>query len=201
MTISSMFPHKSGLVIWQLEISLGYMKSITYSLVVLFIVGTFILSCEKEEGNQIKMDITGQLLSHSICKNLLKSTSLMVYTPDSLSCVQYSFDQQNNKLTLSHINAGFNCCPDSLFCKVDLMDDTIMIYEYEKSALCRCNCLYDLNIEINGVVSDKYHIKFIEPYTADQTKLIFDVDLSNNSTGSVCVTRKQYPWGVKSFNP
>jgi hypothetical protein len=99
-------------------------------------------------------------------------------------------------LTVKHINAGFNCCPDSLYCKVDLEGDTILIQELENSTLCHCNCLYDLVIEIKGIDLKKYHVKFIEPYVADQNKLLFEIDLTEDSTGSYCVTRQQYPWGI-----
>jgi hypothetical protein len=54
-------------------------------------------------------------------------------------------------LTLKHVDAGFSCCPDSLYCNIGLKGDTILIQEFEKTAVCKCNCLYDLDIEINGV--------------------------------------------------
>jgi len=121
-----------------------------------------------------------------------------IQTKQRFSCSEYLFDKENNKLTLKHINAGFNCCPDSLYCIVELKSDTILIQEFEKSAPCRCNCLYDLDIEIGSVDLKKYQIKFIEPYVADHNELLFEIDLTKNSTGSYCVTRKQYPWGVNS---
>ena len=147
-----------------------------------------------------QLTITGQLVNNSTCKDDLKSTSDIIKTPDSLSCVEYSFDKKKNQLSIKHINAGFNCCPDSLYCKVDLIGDIIQIQEFEKAAQCDCNCLYDLDIEINGVVLKNYQVKFIEPYLADQIKLIFKIDLTNDTSGSYCVTRKQYPWGMYSLN-
>jgi len=110
--------------------------------------------------------------------------------------VDYSFNANTNTLTITHINAGFNCCPDSLYCKISKNIDTIIIQEFEKIPQCNCNCLYDLDIEINGVESKKYQIKFVEPYVGEQGKLEFEIDLKNNEIGSYCVTRKQYPWGI-----
>lgn len=75
-----------------------------------------------------------------------------------------------------------------------------MIQEYEKVADCKCECLYDLEIEVNGVDFKKYQIKFIEPYALEQDKLDFEVDLTKDSNGTYCVTRKQYPWGINSLN-
>jgi hypothetical protein len=45
------------------------------------------------------------------------------------------------------------------------------------------------------VGSGKYVIRMIEPYSKNQAKIIFSIDLSKNKTGSFCVTRKNYPWG------
>lgn len=162
------------------------------------LIGIVIISCEKDNNNK-QLIITGQLISNSTCKNDLKSNSQITETSDSLSCVEYSFDNEKNKLTLKHLNAGFNCCPDSIYCKVELNGDTILIQEFEKTAQCHCNCLYDLNIEINGVVLKKYQVKFEEPYVAEQNKLVFEIDLTKDQNGTYYVTRKQYPWGMDSL--
>ncbi|MFA5420089.1 MAG: hypothetical protein WC341_16675, partial [Bacteroidales bacterium] len=63
-----------------------------------------------------------------------------------------------------------------------------------KSTLCKCNCLYDLDIEINGIDAKIYQVEFIEPYSDEQEKIIFELDLTMEKEGSYCVTRKQYPW-------
>ncbi len=164
------------------------------------LIGLMIISCEKKDANDMQLIITGQLISNSSCKNGLKSGSQIAETPDSLSCVEYSFNKENSKLTLKHVNAGFNCCPDSLYCRIELKGDTIQIQEFEKQKLCKCNCLYDLDIELNGVEMKKYQIKFIEPYVAEQKNLIFEIDLIKDTNGIYCVTRKLYPWGINSLN-
>ena len=176
------------------------MKPIIYSLLFISLFGLFIISCEKNNNDGKQLIITGQLINNSTCKNDLKSAYQIVETPDTLSCVNYSFNKAKNILTLKHINAGFNCCPDSLYCKVELIGDIIQIQEFEKNAQCNCNCLYDLDIEIYGVELKTYRIKFIEPYISDQNKLIFELNLNKDSNGSYCVTRKQYPWGIDSIN-
>jgi hypothetical protein len=87
-----------------------------------------------------------------------------------------------------------------LYCKIELIGDTIQIQEYETASACRCNCLYDLDIEIEGVDLSKYQIKFVEPYAGDQAELIFWIDLTDEISGSYSVTRKNYPWGVYSMS-
>jgi hypothetical protein len=167
-----------------------------FLILITLIGGHIIISCDKEQYHGQQPAITGQIIKNSTCKNNFKLASENPVTPDTLSCTDYSYDSQNNKLTLKHINAGFNCCPEKLYCNVSLSKDTIIIHEFEKEALCDCNCLYDLDIEITGVVAKKYHIKFIEPYCGEQPQLIFEIDLSEETEGLFCVTRKRYPWGI-----
>lgn len=170
------------------------MKKLFYLFGVFSLIVLITISCEKEnekvKNNQLVF--SGQLINNSTCK---KKTSNETNTSDTLSCVEYTFDNINNKLVLKHINTGFNCCPDSLYVQTLLNGDTIIIQEYEANAPCNCNCLYDLEIELNGIEAKKYQIKFIEPYAIDQQEIIFNLDLKTNIEGEFCVTRKRYPWG------
>ncbi len=176
------------------------MKTLIYSLWAALIIGFSIYSCQKENTGVIPPDFKGLLISKSDCKKDFKSTNEKVGTPDSLSCVNYSFDAATNNLTIKHINAGFNCCPDSVYCDISLKGDTIIIQEKEKVPQCHCDCLYDLNIEVQGVSSRKYQVKLIEPYVEGATQILFAIDLAKDPSGSYCVTRKYYPWGVRSFS-
>ena len=165
----------------------------------IFIISTIFVivfpGCENNKEDPGKLTLTGKLVSHTDCKNGKKSLIGIKEIPDTLSCINYSYDSLNHKLSIEHINAGFNCCPESIYCKIALKNDTITITEYEAKALCDCDCLYDLDIVVNGAVSGKFAIRFIEPYCGDQERIIFSVDLVKNKTGSFCVKRDQYPWG------
>lgn len=173
------------------------MKKNLYSILLYSFIIAIIVGCEKEnESNPTdQLVFSGYLTHNSTCKSDSKSTSNILNTPDNLSCVEYVFNRGDNKLILKHINAGFNCCPESLYVHTYLAGDTIIIQEYEANALCNCNCLYDLDIALTGIESKKYQIKFIEPYAIDQQEILFEVDLENNSEGEFCVTRTRYPWG------
>ena len=168
------------------------MKTRTYTIVFVGILIFLSYSCEKNQVNN--SDITGKLIKNTDCKTF-KSANIDSVDSDTLSCILYSFDPSVNKLILKHVNAGFNCCPESLYCTVSLNNDTIIIQEFEKESLCRCNCLYDLDIELNGVESKTYYIKIIEPYAINEEKLNFELDLDYSNEGSYCVTRKHYTWG------
>jgi hypothetical protein len=152
-----------------------------------------VFSCENETEKEKPGLISGRITNHTGCKALKSdgSTHLM----DSLSCAEYSFNAATNKLLLTHINAGFNCCPGTLSANITFSNDTIIIRESESDQLCNCNCLFDLDIEINGIEPKPYQIKFIEPYCGNQQPLSFRVDLANKAEGVYCVTRLNYPWG------
>lgn len=170
------------------------MKTLVYSILAGVIVVFLIYSCENEKENETQFVISGKIVSHSDCKSSKSNVQLITYARQS--CAEYSFDASTNKLLIKHINAGFNCCPDSLYCKVNMSSDTIIIREFESKQQCNCNCLYDLDIEIEGVGSQKYQIKIIEPYCGNQERILFGVDLSAQKEGIYCVTRDHYPWGI-----
>jgi hypothetical protein len=96
---------------------------------------------------------------------------------------------------MTHINSGFNCCPEKLYCEVSVNNDTVIISEFEKEQGCNCNCLFDLDIELSGFDQNKYIVKFVEPYTIGQEQLIFEMDLATDVEGEYCGVRKGYPWG------
>lgn len=152
-----------------------------------------ITSCSSESDNPSKMDLSIRLLGNPQC-NYLKSSGNISETFDSQSCVDFEFDGDNRKLILKHLNAAFNCCPESLWCTVDYHNDTIRIQEFERSIGCKCNCLYNLDIEIEGVEQGKYWLKLNEPYLGGQEPLVFQVDLWSLKKGQFCVARSNYPW-------
>jgi hypothetical protein len=181
------------------------MKKVFYSLLVVSMIGLTIVCCDEKgnDGNQgdgdINEVISGELISNTRCKSYTRSGEAIDETPDTISRVYYSYDIETKKLTLKHINAGFNCCPDSLYCKIELIGDTIVVKEYQKAAGCRCLCVYDLNIVVKGALMKKYQVRFVERYVDDQEKLEFGIDLAKDTIGSYSVIRKDYPWGIKSL--
>lgn len=60
---------------------------------------------------------------------------------------------------------------------------------------CKCNCLYDLELEVAGVESGNYQLRMINPYLGTQKPLILALDLRTQKQGSFCVERSIYPWG------
>jgi len=120
------------------------------------------------------------------CKNDTRSRD------SDLDCIQYEFE--NNKLNISHINAGFNCCP-IFYSDLNVNNNIITIVEVEVEGNCRCLCLFDLDFVVFNLEPGEYTFKFIEPYVdATDEKIEFTVNLSSEPTGSFCVKRNYYPW-------
>lgn len=149
--------------------------------------------------NKAEQQIVGQLVSHSDCKSS-KSLTDNETTPDTLSCINYTYDGSGKILSLEHINAGFNCCPGKITCSFSENGDTIIITEREESSLCNCNCLFDLKIELVNIEAKSYIIKVIEPYCGKQEKLVFTFAPEINPAGSACAKRKVYPWGMSQYS-
>lgn len=162
-------------------------------------LSAIIISCSSENENPEEMDLTIRLMGTPNCVYLKSSTDLNDI-PESQSCIEYAFDKDAGKLILKHIHAGFNCCPESLWCTVGYRNDTIIIEEFEKQMGCKCNCLYDLDLEVEGIEPGKYQLQIIEPYLSNQQPLIGLIDLYTLKQGSFCVTRSNYPWGNKISN-
>ena len=170
------------------------MKLTFHNFLASIILVSIFFHCAKEPDPSEEMKLTATLFGNPQCKGL-KSAELIGNTPISQSCIEYSFNPTLQILTIKHLNAGFNCCPESLSCTAIYRNDTIIIQEFEKSMGCKCNCLYDLEMEVNGVEPGKYQLRIIEPYAGSQDKLNSELNLLKQKEGTWCVTRKQYPWG------
>lgn len=167
----------------------------------------FLLSgCEKKESPKEnekpkeepkELIFSGKMTGRTNCKTNQPDAGVRSLTDfaDTLSCVEFTFDSTTNKLFIKHINSAFNCCVDSIYCNISLSNDTIIIEEIVNLEFCNCMCLYDLDIELEGIAVQEYTFKFIEPHLGINPPLLFNADLSLQQQGSYCVTRKKYPWG------
>lgn len=154
----------------------------------------FIISCDNNEDKSTTLILEGNLTSFTTCK-FLKSHNSIDTVSINQSCVVYTYS--NEILYLTHVNAGFNCCPGAISSDFIFDNNTITIFEYENEALCNCNCLYDLEMEISGLNIDTYNFIFNEPYWNNiNGSLEFSINLNDSLSGSICVTRNTYPWGL-----
>ncbi len=158
----------------------------TLRLILFVSIALTMFSCNE---NSPTSNMNGEITKISDC--LLKN-GLSTKAPSTMSCVLYDFD---GTLHITHQNAAFNCCPGDITAVFQLQADTIYIYEFESDALCDCNCLYDIEFEINDLPAGNYVISLVEPYISEENeKLIFPVDLNSTPSGSECVNRTSYPY-------
>lgn len=139
---------------------------------------------------------SGILVNYTGCKTFQKRSTIDSTSPDQ-DCIEYEYDGES-LLLIKHINAGFNCCPDSILADITIVDNLITIEEKESlSNPCHCLCLFDLDLEITNLEPGEYTIRVIEPYVkSGEEQLEFSINLSTSpSSGSYCVKRDYYPWG------
>ena len=111
--------------------------------------------------------------------------------PTDQACLDYVYDGQS-VLNMTHVNAIFNCCPDSVGGHVRVEDNTIIIDEAEWATMpCDCICPFDVDYEIVGLSPSVYTIRVNEIYLRDGEDILeFTVDLSEDPSGSFCVARE-----------
>ncbi|MCP4685716.1 MAG: hypothetical protein GY867_09755 [bacterium] len=134
----------------------------------------------------------GSLTSQTGCKTWSSTTATDPVTADQ-SCIVWNYNGIGT-LALSHINAGFNCCP-TLDVTVDVAGGTITLREVETLGECHCLCLFDLEFEVLNLPPGGYRIIAEEPYVDEGMNAVdFIVDLSQTPQGVHCVERTTYPW-------
>ena len=139
---------------------------------------------------------SGKVTDYTTCKDSAMAAG-RGEIPNDRDCIEYAYDGQS-VLTLTHINAGFNCCPDSLMAAFHIGSGDIIIDEAEllTSGGCHCLCLYDLDYEIRDLPPGEYIIRVNQPYLASRAAVLeFSVDLASQPSGTVCVERDFDPWG------
>ena len=137
-------------------------------------------------------DPTGEFKKRSECK--YNDVKLMAEGFDSThEGIQYKF--KDNTLTITHVNAGLNCCPDPMNATVTVKDGVITIDETKSANGCKCMCLFDVDYSVTELPVGTYIIE-AKSFTdlAGDDELKATVDLSKNPEGSFSVARTHYPW-------
>ena len=149
-------------------------------------------SCEKNEKPELPPPFMDSQADVTEC---LSFPSMKGNQPDQdQSCVSYTYDG-DSILSITHFNSGCNCCPEAILTFFELRNDTIFITEDDSLELCRCNCLFNVEMTIHNLSPAKYVISIEEPYVPeDEKKFIFELDLENTLSDKICIDRSYYPW-------
>jgi len=161
-------------------------------MILLFVIG----SCD-ENTNSPDFQPVGTLSGYEGCKTFTTNSGLEVGSYTSTEeCIEYEHDGES-RLRMKHINAGFNCCPGKIDTTISISDNRIVIEDREEEQGCFCQCLFDLEYEILGLEQGEYTIVVTGPYIHDiDERLLFHVQLTGPNSGTFCVNRTHYPWGV-----
>ena len=106
------------------------MKAHLFVLVLLAVINIF-SGCKKEQ--EPAKSVESRIDHLSDCKTFPSDSAVEM---SSKSCVEYIYNVTRKELFLKHLNAGFNCCPGSLYCVAHYSGDTLYIEEFESGA---CN--------------------------------------------------------------
>jgi len=138
----------------------------------------------------------GNLVGTSSCKSFQLGQAVAYVSSDS-DCVAYDYDG-SGILHLTHVNAGFNCCPEPISADIAVETGQITIDEKEglESGGCDCQCLFDIDYEIVNLPPGEYTITINGLYLLpDEEPLESTVNLAADPFGEYCVFRGHYPWG------
>jgi hypothetical protein len=170
-----------------------YFKTTAMLIAVTLLFATLIIYCS-DKGTEPEDDNSIKITSKVGCKDFIAGSVVIPGNGSDMDCVHYEYE--NNKLTVIHENAGFNCCTD-FSATVQIDGDTIVITEGEQGMYCACLCLYDVEYEIAEVPCGQYLLKIVELYTHESdTILQGEIDLCEEATGQFCVQRIYYPWNI-----
>jgi hypothetical protein len=113
---------------------------------ILGIVFILFLNCCQKENTSSQLSI--EQITYGDCKQGRKKSGDSEYLEYSTVDADY--------LQVYHVNVFFNCEPGKLLVSAELINDTIVVFEDEETALVNCVCPYDLSYRIGPLNYDRY---------------------------------------------
>ena len=89
--------------------------------------------------------------------------------------------------------------PDEILADIGIQGNVITIQEdesLEPGGGCDCLCLFDMDYRIDNLPPGEYVIRVYGMYLLGAEILEFTVDLASSPSGTHCVYRDHYPWGI-----
>jgi len=138
-------------------------------------------------------DFAGDVIGNGPCKSQMKTADIDTI-PNTQTCIEYTYDGVST-LHVRHINGLFNCCP--VFVAEFAIDgDLITITEVDSLYMggCDCDCLFDVDYEITGLMPGIYTLSIDEISTfPGDDPLEAQIDLTAATSGIFCVERPYNP--------
>lgn len=105
-------------------------------------------------------------------------------------CIQWS--HQDSVLSLTHLQAVYNCCLDSIEITMAVTEQAITIVESEYpegGEGCRCICRYDLEYQVFVASAGIFvlHLRSNSQYEGLQELFVISLDLVATPSGTYCL--------------
>lgn len=154
-----------------------------------------IFSCKENVTTVIPV---ASYLGHSECGNVWSQSRGSGLQNDIRAgqneIVQWSY--LNRTLTISHVNACFNCCPE-IGSEIKVDGNTILVTEVEIKGECHCLCLMTLKYEVTNLHTGNFKLKITSPYIPNHGGPVeVDINCSEGGSGRAEFVRGVYPWDV-----
>ncbi len=140
---------------------------------------------------------SGMIVDDFGCKSFAPGEKTDSIPPDQ-ECIEWQYDGEST-LTLTHYNAGFNCCPEEFLADFEFVDDTIVVTEDEVlfNGGCYCLCLFNVYYRIWDIQPGEYTMVLVGLYTGDEEPLTCTLTLPKEpASGECCIERDFYPWEI-----
>jgi hypothetical protein len=132
------------------------------------------------------------LVAMSECK---RGTDFTSDRGSDQDCIEWSYNGAGT-LTLKHVNTAFNCCPEYDI-TLAVREGTIALHERETAGLCACLCVFDIELRVTDLPRGIYTITVEQEYLEPgEPTHVYELNLTEASTGSFCIPRAHYPWGL-----
>ncbi len=158
----------------------------------------FIFACRNLPSSVIPVDdkeTEGYTISTTGCKSNIAKTLDNSYA-NTEDVIKYTY--RDNGLDIEHINAGFNCCPDTAGGHVFVQGDSLIILEFEEfgeTGGCRCLCLFDVTYRIVPLNKGMIHLKIEQLCISEDDALHeYTINLNESPEGEFIINRDNYPW-------
>ena len=156
-------------------------KTILFSVITLFLLISGI-GCEKEK-EVVKESIQIKDFSYYGCKK--EETTKSTRAVESEEYIEYKAIA-DGYLYLKHVNADFNCCPDTIKATISIEENNITIVESETGPKCNCICDYDLECNLGPLSFEKYTLIFSRD---TREYLRFTINYSSSLYGKVIIPK------------
>ena len=113
---------------------------------IISIVFLLLLTCCEKENSHLPLSV--DQIIYGDCKPVIKKS-------DNSEYIEYR-TVDADYLQINHVNAWFNCEPGKILVSAEIINDTIVVYEDEETALVNCICPYDLSYRLGPMNYDRY---------------------------------------------